>query len=111
MKKIQAGYTVQPLSAFLKQPAPPAPPAIEWPAFTEDAFKTDFPRTSTSCCSSARAVPQEKALRARFAEIGIGPGKPFDVQDSLPLTRSEVGLGVKDGYETIEKRRDEIGKT
>ena len=28
VKKIQAGYRLQPLSAYLKQPAPPAPPAI-----------------------------------------------------------------------------------
>ena len=28
--KVQAGYKVQPLSAFLKQPAPPAAPAIDF---------------------------------------------------------------------------------
>src|SRR5271166_2715325 len=33
VKKIQAGYTAQPLSAYLKQPAPPAAPAIDFPKF------------------------------------------------------------------------------
>ena len=32
VKKIQEGYTAQPLSAFLAQPAPPAAPTIDWPA-------------------------------------------------------------------------------
>jgi hypothetical protein len=31
VKKVQAGYEVQPLSAFLGQPAPPAAPAVDWP--------------------------------------------------------------------------------
>lgn len=30
VKKIQAGYGVQPLSAYLGEPAPPAPAPIEW---------------------------------------------------------------------------------
>ena len=29
--KVQAGYKAQPLSAFLKQPAPPAAPAVNFP--------------------------------------------------------------------------------
>ncbi len=40
--KIQAGYKVQPLSQFLKQPAPPAAPAIDWPPFTKDDMKAPF---------------------------------------------------------------------
>ena len=32
--KVQAGYKVQPLSAFLGQPAPAAAPTIDWPALT-----------------------------------------------------------------------------
>ena len=31
VNKIQAGYTAQPLSAFLKQPAPATAPAVSWP--------------------------------------------------------------------------------
>src|SRR5262249_38725516 len=40
--KVQAGYKGQPLSAFLKQPAPPAPPAIAWPKIDKDLVKTEF---------------------------------------------------------------------
>ena len=39
--KVQKGYSAQTLSAYLKQPAPPAPSAIDWPQFDGEApFKT-----------------------------------------------------------------------
>ena len=37
--KIQAGYKAQTLSQFLKQPAPPAAPPIDFPSFTKDDMK------------------------------------------------------------------------
>ena len=43
VQKVQAGYKVQPLSAFLGQPAPAAAPAIDWPALT--------PAASSARCS------------------------------------------------------------
>ncbi len=110
VKKIQAGYKAQTLSAYLGQPAPPAAPAINFPAFTENAFKTDFPEYLDFLLQFCPEVPQEKALRERFARIGIGPGKKFDFK-TLPLDKKlEVGTGIKDGYASIEKRRDRIGK-
>ena len=40
--KVQSGYKVQPLSAYLKQPAPPAAPAINFPKINKELAKTDF---------------------------------------------------------------------
>lgn len=40
--KIQAGYKVQPLSAYLKQPAPPAPPAVNWLKSDAEIAKSQF---------------------------------------------------------------------
>ncbi len=111
VKRIQAGYKVQTLSAFLKQPTPPAAPAIDWPAFTEDAFKTNFPAFLDFLLQFCPTVPEEKELRARFAEIGIGPDKKFDFKTLDDAHKLEVGLGVKEGYAKIEKARDAIGKT
>jgi hypothetical protein len=42
VKRIQAGYKVQTLSAFLGRPAPPPAPEIAWPKFEQDAFTTKF---------------------------------------------------------------------
>jgi len=39
---IQAGYKVQPLSAFLNQPAPPAPPAIDYIESNAEIAKKEF---------------------------------------------------------------------
>ncbi len=108
--KIQAGYKVQPLSAFLGKPAPAAAPAPNWPKFTDDAFKADFAGYLDFLLQFCPEVPQERQLRAKFASIGIGPGKKFDFKDLSLEHKAAVGLAVKEGYGKIEKQRDEIGK-
>jgi hypothetical protein len=111
VKKVQAGIRAEPLSAFLKQPAPPAAPPITFPPFVgQDPFKTEFAATLDFLLQFAPAVPEEKELRAKFASIGIGPGKTFDFKALSPEHKLAVGLGVKQGYEAIQKRRDQIGK-
>ena len=111
VKKIQAGYTVQTLSAFLKQPAPPAAPAIDFPKFVgDDPFKTEFPAYLDFLLQFAPEVPEEKALRARLASIGIGPGKKFDFKDLSVEHKAAVGLAIKEGFEKINQAADKIGK-
>jgi hypothetical protein len=108
--KVQQGYTVQPLSAFLKQPAPPAAPKIDFPKFTEAAFKTDFPAYLNFLLQFAPVVPAEDSIRARFATIGIAPGKPF-VFDSLgDSSKAAIVAGATAGFKAIEGRRDSLGK-
>jgi hypothetical protein len=110
VKKVQAGYKVQTLSGYLGRPDPPPAPAIGWPNFTEDAFTTDFPAYLDFLLQFCPAVPEETALRARFAGIGIGPGKKFDFKDLAPAQKAEFGLGVKSGFARIEKASAEVGK-
>ena len=111
VKKIQAGYTVQTLSAFLKQPAPPAAPAIDFPKFVgDDPFKAEFPAYLDFLLQFAPEVPEEKALRARLASIGIGPGKKFDFKDLSVEHKAAVGLAIKEGFEKINQAADKIGK-
>lgn len=110
VKKIQAGYEVQPLSQFLKQPAPPAAPAIDFPPFTKDDMKLPFPKVLNFILQFCPPVEEEKALRAKFAEVGIDAGKPFELRNLLEAQKGELALGLKDGYDSIEKQRDNIGK-
>ena len=42
VEKVQAGYKAQPLSAFLKQPAPPAAPKIDFVPATTAGIKANF---------------------------------------------------------------------
>ena len=53
VEKIQAGYKAQPLSAFLKQPAPPAAPKIDFVPATTAGIKDNFSSISTQPCSSS----------------------------------------------------------
>lgn len=55
-------------------------------------------------------MDEEKALRAKFATIGIEAGKPFVFDKLSDAQKGELGLGVKEGYASIEKQRDNIGK-
>ena len=110
VKKIQAGYTVQPLSAYLKQPPPPEAPAIDFPAFTEDAFKTDFPKYLNFLLQFCPESPAEKELRAKLATIGIAPGQPFDFSKLSEVQKAELGLGVKEAYDDIKKQVGNMGK-
>src|SRR5437667_242411 len=42
VEKVQAGYKAQPLSAYLKQPAPSAAPAIDFPKANAELVKKNF---------------------------------------------------------------------
>jgi hypothetical protein len=91
VKKVQAGYKVQPLSSFLGQPAPPPAPAIEWPKFTAEAFKSDFAEYLDfllQFCPPVGTAEVEKPLREKFASIGIGPGKKIPHKDLSPSCRT-----------------------
>ena len=46
VEKVQAGYKAQPLSAFLKQPAPPAAPKIDFVPATTAGIKDELLRVS-----------------------------------------------------------------
>ncbi|MET4029199.1 hypothetical protein ABIB94_000299 [Bradyrhizobium sp. JR7.2] len=103
VEKVQAGYKVQPLSAYLKQPAPPAAAAVDFPKANAELVKKNFFEYLDFALQFAPAGPEEKEIRAKLTRIGVGPGKTFDFKD-LPLTHKiEIGLGMKDGEEKVEK--------
>ena len=103
VRKIQAGYKVQPLSGFLGQPAPAAAAAIEWPAIDKEKAKTGFFNYLAFIMQFTPPVPEETELRARFAKIGIEPGKPFDMEKlSLPQ-KAAVLAGMKAGNDKLDK--------
>jgi hypothetical protein len=103
VEKVQAGYKVQPLSAYLKQPVPPAAAAIDFPKANAELVKKNFFEYLDFALQFAPAGPEERAIREKLARIGVGAGKTFNFKD-LPLTHKiEIGLGMKDGEEKVEK--------
>lgn len=108
--KVQSGYKVQPLSAYLHQPAPPAAPAINFPPINADMVKKNFFQYLDFALQFAPAGPEEKEIRAKLARIGVGAGKTFSFEDLSPEHKLEVGLGMKDGETKVEDAVKNLGK-
>jgi hypothetical protein len=101
--KVQSGYKVQPLSAYLHQPAPPAAPVINFPPINKEMVKTNFFQYLDFALQFAPPGPEEMEIRAKLARIGIGAGKKFNF-DALSLEHKlEVGLGMKAGTAKVEQ--------
>ncbi len=111
VKKIQAGYKVQPLSAYLKQPAPPAAPKIDFPKIDKESAKTGFFEYLDFSLPFAPPGPEEKAIRAKLVRIGVGPGKTFDFKDLSAEHKEAVAAGMKAGEAKIEKFLETALKT
>jgi hypothetical protein len=101
VKKVQAGYRVQTLSAFLGQPAPAAAPAINFikpltPA--QQRTSAEFFNILNFVLQFCPTVPSETALMDRFAKIGIGAGKTFDVAKLAPEMKTAIEQGMADAW-------------
>ena len=110
VKKIQAGYKAQPLSAFLGTPAPAAAPAINWPAFDKEKAKTDFFNYLAFVLQFIPAQENERAIRADMAKIGIEPGKPFDMSKLSEAQKAALLLGMKAGNDKVQKAARALGE-
>src|SRR6266550_1991320 len=95
--KIQAGYKVQPLSQYLKQPAPAAPPAVDFPKINKEMVKTGFFDYLAFALQFAPAGPEEKEIREKLARLGIEAGKKFAFKDFSPEQQEQMVAGVKEG--------------
>jgi hypothetical protein len=101
--KVQAGYKVQPLSAFLKQPAPAAAPAIKFVPATTAGIKANFYEYLDAALQFVPETPSTRAIRARIASIGIGPGKTFEFRDLSVEHKAAVMLAMKDADDKVDQ--------
>jgi hypothetical protein len=110
VKKVQAGYKVQTLSAYLKQPTTTAAGTSDFPKIDKELAKTNFFDYLDFALQFAPAQENEKEIRAQLASIGVGPGKTFNFKD-LPLEQKlEVGLGMKEGEKKVDEAVANAGK-
>jgi hypothetical protein len=101
--KVQSGYNVQPLSAFLKQPAPPVAPAINFPKMDKELVKTGFLEYLDFSLQFAPPRPEENEIRAKLARIGVGAGKTFDFKSLSPEQKAAIVEGMKAGEAQVEQ--------
>jgi hypothetical protein len=116
VKKVQSGYRVQTLSAFLGQPAPKPAPAIDFiKPLTPETQKTspEFFNILNFVLQFCPTVPSEQALMARFARIGVGAGRTIDFSKLLPELKMAFEQGMADAWKefaAFEKADINTGK-
>jgi hypothetical protein len=94
--KVQSGYKVQPLSAYLKNPAPPAAPAIDFPKINNDLAKTRFWEYLAFSLPFAPPSPEEVAIRAKLEKLTAA------MKNATPEMKAAVEQGMKQGEEKIK---------
>jgi hypothetical protein len=104
LQALQEQFRIQPLSAFLGQPAPPASPAVTFPHYEKDKARShDFIGYLNFLLQFAQPPhPTEVALRKEFEKIGIGPGLAWDATKITPELLAAIDDGVKEGQAEID---------
>ena len=103
VKEIQAGYQLTPLSVFLGEPSPPAPPDYDFPAFDpKRADSPDFLDTLAFLMGQLKVDPSEKDMVAGFLRL----------RDSLdePGVRAAVQQGIDAARQKIEQATHALGQ-
>lgn len=111
VKKVQAGYKVEPLSAFLGQAAPPAAEPIQFRMpLTPAAQKTSLEMLNllSFLLQFCPTHPSETELMARFAKIGAGAGQTIDIDKLSPDLRSALEQGVADAWADLAALKKRI---
>jgi hypothetical protein len=101
VKKVQAAYKAQTLSAFRGTPSPPAAPDIDFSKpLTPEAEKTSpqFFNILNFVLQFCPTNSSERDLMARFARIGVGAGKTFDASKLSPDTKAAIEQGMADAW-------------
>ena len=101
VKAIQARYEVEPLSAFLGQPAPAAAPAIDFIAPLSREEIRESPQVFEQLnfvLQFCPTHPSEEELMERFAKLNIGAGQIFDWNAFAPEIQQAIGQGIADAW-------------
>ena len=105
LQAVQAQYRLIPLSQFTGRKAPPASPPVVWPPF--DRAKAEglgFIPYINALLPLMPAVPSEVDMRARFARVGIAPGRPFNANALDPAIRKAMEEGVAEASADLKAR-------
>lgn len=112
--KIRQGYKLQPLSAFLKQPAPAAAPAVEWLPWHEGSETgLGFFAYANFLLTFTTPDPKDAPMLQRIARIGVVPGARWDEAQMDAAVRDAITAGIGDARKAMRaaslKLTDSIG--
>jgi hypothetical protein len=105
VKAIQAGYTVQPLSGFLKQRPPAAAPKVDFVtplSIDEQKGSLKFFEELNFVLKYVPVLDSEKDLRAKFASIGIGSDGDFNAEKLSPQQRDAFQGAITDAWKEFD---------
>lgn len=95
--KVQSGYKVQPLSAYLKQPAPKQAPAIDFPKVNKETVITNFWEYLAFSLQFAPPGPEEVEIRAKVEKLLKG------LKSATPEIKQAVKEGMQQGEAKIKE--------
>jgi hypothetical protein len=100
VKKVQAGFKVQPLSVFAGTPAVKAPSLdfIKPISRADEKTSLEFFNMLNFVLLYCPTDPSEVELMARFAKIGVGAGKTLEVSKLSPEIRTAMEQGIADAW-------------
>jgi hypothetical protein len=105
LQAVQAQYRLTPLSKFTGQKAPPASPPVAWPPFDRArAEGLGFIPYINALLPLMPTVPSEVDMRARFARIGVGPGRAFNPATLDPTIRRAMEEGVAEAAAELKAK-------
>jgi hypothetical protein len=108
---LQDQYTLTPLSAYLKQPAPEPAPVPDFPPYDpEKAASIEFLKYFNFLLGQLEPGPEERPRLEQWAKIGVQPGQPFDPQALAPEVRQAVAEGVAAAHEKIKAESLRVGR-
>ncbi len=104
VKNIQDAYQLQALSNYLGKDSPETVSADNFPVWNEgDQFTAASFNYLDVMLKLAKPVASEKELRNKFAKLGIGTEKGFDISSFDEETQKAIEEGVKEGFSEMEK--------
>jgi hypothetical protein len=104
VEQIQANYRLTPLSKFANQAPPKAAPNLDWPAWNANqAEGIGFISYLNALLRCMPIVPSEASAFARFAQIGIAPGKAFHPETLPPAIRAAIEAGIAEAAKELKE--------
>lgn len=103
LMEIQARYKLVPLHEYTHQPVPAHKEySLPFPGINQASLSNaSFIGQLNNLLQYAPENPAETALMARFAEIGIAPGKKFDSTAYKPEVLDSIVAGVRVGAQAL----------
>lgn len=113
VKRVQSGYKVQTLSAFLGQPAPAAAPEVDFRVpLSAEAERSDpaFFQQLNFVLGFCPIHPSETRLMQDFAKLGIGPGLTFDAHAWPKDIQQAIAAGMADAWKDFEALGQQVAR-